>query len=151
MALALSFAGLYQFAVYFNDVNGLAASFLMNLSMSILYISLLFKRPNLSGLSYGAAWFKMLGTMSGALFSFIWWPRQFESGILVRPPFVHEPINFHMLYFLYLLIPMLDGLYTSVPASSRRRSVPRRDAIRWSCSVERPSRCHRCRQASSAT
>ena len=107
-----SVVGLYAFCTYFNDVYGLAASFLMNFSMIIMFIALLFKRPDLKGLPYGAAWGKMIGTVAGAAFCYHWWPMQFDAnGTLVRPPFVKQPPNAFLLYFLYVTIPLIDCLY----------------------------------------
>jgi len=111
-SILASVAGLYAFATYFNDVYGLALSFLMNFAMSILFIAMLFARPDLRGLPYGAAWWKMVGTLAGAVFCYIWWPMQFDAtGTLVRTPFIQQPPNSNLLYFLYLTIPIIDLLY----------------------------------------
>jgi hypothetical protein len=111
-SILASVAGLYAFATYVNDVYGLALSFLMNFAMSILFIAMLFARPDLRGLPYGAAWWKMVGTLAGAVFCYIWWPMQFDAtGTLVRPPYVQQPPNSYLLYFLYLTIPIVDLLY----------------------------------------
>jgi hypothetical protein len=111
-SILASVAGLYAFATYINDVYGLALSFLMNFAMSILFIAMLFARPDLRGLPYGAAWWKMVGTLAGAVFCYIWWPMQFDAaGTLVRPPYVQQPPNSYLLYFLYLTIPIVDLLY----------------------------------------
>jgi hypothetical protein len=111
-SILASVAGLYAFATYINDVYGLALSFLMNFAMSILFIAMLFARPDLRGLPYGAAWWKMVGTLAGAVFCYIWWPMQFDAtGTLVRTPFIQQPPNSNLLYFLYLTIPVIDLLY----------------------------------------
>jgi hypothetical protein len=110
-SLLASLAGLYAFTTYFNDVYGLATSFLMNFAMSILFIGMLFARPDLKGLPYGAAWWKMIGTLAGAVFCYIWWPMQFENGTLIRPPGIQQPSNSNLLYFLYVTIPIIDALY----------------------------------------
>ena len=112
VSLVLSVAGLYAFTTYIGDVYGLATSFLMNFAMSILFIAMLFARPDLKGMPYGAAWTKMLGTLAGAVFCYIWWPMQFDqAGILIRPPYVRQPANSNLLYFLYVTIPLIDALY----------------------------------------
>jgi hypothetical protein len=104
--------GVYAFAAYFNDVYGLALSFLINLLMSVLFIAMLFERPDLKGLPYGAAWAKMIGTAAGALFCYIWWPMQFDqAGTLVRAPYIKAPPNFYLPYFLYITIPIVDAVY----------------------------------------
>ena len=105
-------AGVYCFAAYFQDVYGLALSFLINLLMSVLFIAMLFARPDLKGMPYGAAWAKMVGTAAGALFCYVWWPMQFDaSGTLVRPPYIKAPPNQYLTYFLYVTIPIVDLLY----------------------------------------
>jgi hypothetical protein len=111
VSILLSGLGLYSFATYFQDIYGLATSFLMNFAMSVLFIALLFSRPDLKGLPYGAAWTKMLGTLSGAAFCYIWWPMQFSGGTLIRPPGIPQPPNSYLLYFLYATIPLIDFLY----------------------------------------
>lgn len=111
-SLIASVVGLYCFTTYVNDIYGLATSFLMNFVMSLLFIPLLFARPDLKGLPYGAAWTKMIGTAAGAVFCYFWWPMQFDaSGTLVRPPFIHQPPDAYLLYYLYVTIPVIDGLY----------------------------------------
>lgn len=111
-SLLASVLGLYFFATYFNDIYGLAMSFLMNFSMSLLFIPLLFSRPDLKGLPWGAAWSKMIGTLAGAAFCYLWWPMQFDAtGILVRPPYTPQPPNWHLLYFLYVTTFILDVTY----------------------------------------
>jgi hypothetical protein len=103
---------LYFFSKYTGDVYGLMSSFMINFAMSILFINLLFARPDLRGLPAGVGWSKMIGTASGALFCYLWWPSQFDAnGVLIRPPYVMKPSDFHFLYFLFLTIPMIDCLY----------------------------------------
>ena len=110
--LLLSGFFVYYFAKYFNDVYGLALSFMINFVESVLFIALLFARPDLRGIPYGAAWTKMIGTAAGALFCYLWWPMQFDAtGTLIRPPYVQKPQDFNLLYFLYLTIPVIDCLY----------------------------------------
>ena len=111
-SLLASVVGLYSFAVYFNDIYGLAMSFLINFVLSLLFIPLLFSRPGLEGLPYSAAWTKMVGSVAGAVFCYLWWPMQFDAtGTLVRPPYTHQPPNSHLLYFLYVSIFILDLTY----------------------------------------
>jgi hypothetical protein len=111
-ALAFTAIGVYAFAAYFEDVYGLALSFLINLLMSVLFIAMLFERPDLKGLPYAAAWAKLIGTAAGAIFCYIWWPMQFDqTGTLVRPPYSHKPPNFYLPYFLYVTIPIVDAVY----------------------------------------
>lgn len=111
-SILASLVGLYCFEIYFNDIYGVASSFLINLVLSLLFIPLLFSRPDLRGLPYGAAWTKMIGSVAGAAFCYQWWPMQFDrTGTLIRPPYFHQPSNFHLLYFLYVSIFILDLTY----------------------------------------
>jgi uncharacterized membrane protein YpjA len=111
-SLVASLVGLYTFAVYFNDIYGLAMSFLINFVLSLLFIPLLFSRPDLKGLPYSAAWTKMIGSVAGAVFCYLWWPMQFDqTGTLVRPPYTPQPPSSYLLYFLYLSIFVLDLTY----------------------------------------
>ena len=110
--LSASLIGLYSFATYFNDIYGLALSFLINFVLSLLFIPLLFSRPHLEGLPHAAAWSKMVGSVAGAVFCYIWWPMQFnEAGTLLRAPHIAQPPNSHLLYFLYVSIAILDFTY----------------------------------------
>ena len=110
-ALALAASGLTTFEFYFNDVKGVASSMFMNFVMSILFILMLFNRPDLRGMSYGAAWCKMLGTAGSAVFLYFWWPAQFKDGILIGHPNIHEPLTYGFMYFLYVSIFVIDCIY----------------------------------------
>ena len=126
-SILASVAGLYAFATYINDVYGLALSFLMNFAMSILFIAMLFARPDLRGLPYGAAWWKMVGTLAGAVFCYIWWPMQFDAaGTLVRPPYIKAPPNQYLPYFLYVTIPIVDGVYIYLHRRQQRINAGRK-------------------------
>jgi hypothetical protein len=61
--LVLAVIGHVTFHNTFNDPDGEDAAFAINLVMSILFVFLLFDRPDLRGLSYATAWLKMLGTL----------------------------------------------------------------------------------------
>ncbi len=108
--------GIWLFMIYFNDVYGVASSMIMDILMSTLFIGLLFKRPDLRGLSYAGAWLRMLGNALGFAFCFFWWPEQFVDGelcatVLRETVMIQEPKNFIFLNFLYIVIPVLDCLY----------------------------------------
>ena len=119
--------GVYCFAAYYEDVYGLSLSFLINLLMSVLFIAMLFARPDLKGLPYGAAWAKMVGTLAGALFCYIWWPMQFDAaGTLVRPPYIKAPPNQYLPYFLYVTIPIVDGVYIYLHRRQQRINAGRK-------------------------
>jgi hypothetical protein len=126
--LILSFLGVYMFSLYFYDVYGLAVSFMMNLLMSVLFIPFLWARPNLRGISYPAAWAKMLGTFAGgAVFCYLWWPLQFADGKLVRYPYWPEPNRpFLFLIYLYLSILIFDLLYIYLVRQRRLELMPGR-------------------------
>ena len=119
--MLLAGLALYFFSRYTGDVYGLASSFMINFAMSILFINLLFSRPDLRGLPAGVGWSKMIGTASGALFCYLWWPTQFDAnGVLIREPFVMKPDDFGFLYFMFLTIPVIDGLYIYLHHQQRK-------------------------------
>lgn len=120
LALALAASGLTTFEFYFNDVKGVASSMFMNFVMSILFIFMLFNRPNLRGMSYGAAWCKMLGTAGSAVFLYFWWPAQFKDGILIGHPNIHEPLTQGFMYFLYISIFVIDCIYLALFTQRRK-------------------------------
>jgi iron complex outermembrane receptor protein len=107
----LSAVGLCGYTWYFGDYTGTASSMSMNLSMSILFIFMLFQRPDLRGLSYPAAWLKMIGTGSASLFLVTWFPAQFPDGRLIKHPEVLRPPSFLFLYFVYTSIFLFDCTY----------------------------------------
>ena len=129
-SLVLSFLGVYSFCLYFYDVYGLAVSFIMNLLMSVLFIPFLWARPNLRGISYPAAWAKMLGTFAGgAVFCYLWWPLQFADGKLVRYPYWPEPMRpYWFLIYLYGTILIFDLLYIYLVRERRRELAISRSA-----------------------
>jgi len=121
VSLMASVGGLYLFETYFNDIYGVASSFLINLVLSLLFIPLLFSRPDLKGLPYGAAWTKMIGSVAGAAFCYLWWPMQFDqAGVLIRPPYLQQPPSFHFLYFLYVSIFIVDLTYIHLYRQRRK-------------------------------
>ena len=54
--------GHWTFSRAFQDLGGEEAAFSINLIMSFLFVLLFYSRKHAYGLSYGAAWTKMLGT-----------------------------------------------------------------------------------------
>lgn len=121
VGMALAGLTLYFFSKYTGDVYGLASSFMINFAMSILFINLLLSRPDLRGLPAGVGWSKMIGTASGALFCYLWWPTQFDAnGVLIRAPFVTKPTDFDFLYFMFLSIPVIDCLYIYLHHQQRK-------------------------------
>ncbi len=116
--LTLCGTGLYTFTFFYGDSTGAASSMTMNLVMSILYIFMLFGRyDDLRGLSYEAAWCKMIGTGAGSVFLYFWLPRQYVNGILYdwnntpHQPTIHQPSTFSHMHFLFISIFLIDCTY----------------------------------------
>lgn len=66
--VVLGFVGQYLFVADYLDRLGLVVAFLINLVMSIAFIFLYFaRRDDRRGISVGAAWFKMLGTLGTSI------------------------------------------------------------------------------------
>jgi hypothetical protein len=61
-AVAMAFGGELVYASYTQDLNGVVSALLINLVMSVLFIHMLFTRASLRGISFAAAWTKMLGS-----------------------------------------------------------------------------------------
>ncbi|MGD8496567.1 MAG: hypothetical protein PVF05_10280 [Gemmatimonadales bacterium] len=62
LCLGGAFAWHLTFTRAFDDPHGYLSAFIINLLMSILFVRFAFDRPDQRGLSYGGAWFKLLGT-----------------------------------------------------------------------------------------
>jgi hypothetical protein len=58
----MGLVGQYTFVADYTDRLGLVAAFVINLVMSIAFVTMYFDRPDRRGISRGVAWFKMLGT-----------------------------------------------------------------------------------------
>jgi hypothetical protein len=71
-AIVLAFVFHYTFHSFVTDPDGGAAAYLINLIMSILFLFLAFMRRDLHGISFCAAWTKMLGTGLMSLRDLIW-------------------------------------------------------------------------------
>ena len=133
LTLFCSAVALFNFTIYFNDIKGVTSSMTMNLTMSVLYILMLFHRPDMRGLDYRAAWAKMFGTAGGSVFLYFWWPKQFnESGLLldvanngaatVHQPEIHAPYSYTYMLFLYLGILFFDLVYIYL-LTQRRKAI----------------------------
>jgi hypothetical protein len=61
--------GLYTFHLQYRDILGLVGAFIINLVMSVTFIAFYFARREQGGrgLSVGAAWFKMVGTLGTSI------------------------------------------------------------------------------------
>jgi hypothetical protein len=84
-------------------------AFIINMGMSILFVFMLFARPDLRGLSYPVAWLKMLGTACESIMC-IWW----------MPAKHPEITNFSFFYFLYITTFLFDCIYIAQLSAARR-------------------------------
>lgn len=111
LCLAGAFGWHLTFTEAFNDPHGYMSAFIINLVMSVLFVSLAFERPDGRGLSYGAAWFKLLGT---GIISF--------ANVFML---VQDPGYDGFWFFLFGGIFLFDVTYVYVlHQGNRRRSVP---------------------------
>jgi hypothetical protein len=79
------------------DHSGEESAYSINFIMSVLFVFMYFNRRDLKGLSYGAAWAKMLGTGIMALATFI--------------AFLHQGGTHYFLEYLFACIFLFDVLY----------------------------------------
>jgi hypothetical protein len=91
--------GNWTFRRAFQDQEGAIAAYIINFIMSILFVFLFYSRKDGHGLSYGAAWTKMLGTGILSLTSAI---------IFIS----HPTAEFAFMLFLFASILLFDVLYT---------------------------------------
>jgi hypothetical protein len=97
----------YFFRAHFYAPDGYDNAFIINFIMSLLFVQLFFLRsPGLLGLSYGAAWAKMLGT---ALLSIIF-------GLQRSQP-MHR---YNFMIFIYVSTFFYDVIYIALLAQARR-------------------------------
>ncbi len=84
---------------------------------------MIYFRPDLKGLSYPAAWLKMIGTASGALLCVWWYPAQFSDGLRIPSleigQEIPEPPVYGYLYTIYILIFLIDWLYIYLLRNAR--------------------------------
>jgi hypothetical protein len=62
LTFIMAATGNWTFRGAFDDEDGVLAAYMINFIMSILFVSLFYSRKDGHGLSYGAAWTKMIGT-----------------------------------------------------------------------------------------
>ena len=108
--LLFSGIGLYHFCVYTYDVFGMLSGLMLAVYMGVQFIGLLFRRPDLRGLSYPFAWCKLVGNLAATLWTIGWLPAQFEAGA-PAPGGIPGPPRWDLLLFFLVLIPILDSLY----------------------------------------
>jgi len=103
--LLLAGIGHITFHYTYHDPGGQEVAFTINLVMSVLFVFLLFDRPNLQGLSYAAAWLKMLGTL---ILSAV------NTALMYK-----EPRRYGFYLFLFATIFLFDALYVYLLTEAR--------------------------------
>jgi len=103
--LLLAAIGHITFHYTYHDPGGQEVAFAINLVMSILFVFLLFHRPDLRGLSYAAAWLKMLGTL---ILSAV------NTALMYK-----EPRRYGFYLFLFATIFLFDVLYIYLLTQAR--------------------------------
>jgi hypothetical protein len=97
-----------MFIMNFDDENGILTAWVLNLIMSVLFIDLVRLRRRGAGLSYSAAWFKLLGSALNAVWA-----------ILMLKPL--EPA----LLALFVFVILLDLVYIWMLGRARAAPVER--------------------------
>lgn len=112
LTLGLCFVAQFSFVLTFGDLLGFIVAFIINLIMSALFIAMFFdRRPHYTGLSYPAAWLKMLGTACTSI-------QCAELFPAIRP----DVPSWGFLYFLYILIFGLDATYVALLHRVRKQA-----------------------------
>ena len=113
LLLVVCFIGQLTFVLTFGDLLGFIVAFVINLVMSALFIVMFFERsPHLTGLCYPAAWLKMWGTACTSI----------QCAALL-PALRPDVPSWGFLYFLYVAIFVLDGVYVALLYRARRSAV----------------------------
>ena len=105
LALATSCAAVLLISAEFHDWGGVYAAFGQNLMMSVLFITMLYRRRSVRGQSVGIAFCKLLGTALASL-AFYQYTAISRRSVLLP--------------FLYLAILGYDGLYLILVAIQQR-------------------------------
>lgn len=114
LLLLACFVGQLTFVLTFGDLLGFIVAFVINLIMSVLFVFMYFeRRDDLLGLSYGAAWLKMVGTLCTCVQCAVLLP-------ILRP----DIPSWGFLYFLYVAIFAFDALYVFLLGRRRRQLRP---------------------------
>jgi len=103
--LVLAAIGHITFNYTYQEHGGQEGAFIINLVMSILFVFLFFDRPGLRGLSYAAAWLKMIGTLILSLGNF---------ALMYK-----EPKKYCFFFFLFATIFLFDVLYVYLMTQAR--------------------------------
>jgi len=98
LTLILSFGAVLSITHQFKDWNGKYAAFGQNFMMSVLFVSMLLRRNNVSGQSMYIALFKMFGTLLPSILFFIHFPSAPLLNFLYITIFTFDLIYVFMLY-----------------------------------------------------
>jgi hypothetical protein len=98
LTLILSFGTILSITYEFKDWDGKYAAFGQNLMMSVLFISMLLNRRDVSGQSIYIALFKMLGTLLPSILFFLRLPTSALLNLLYVSIFIFDLIYLAMLY-----------------------------------------------------
>jgi len=97
LALLTSFSGILAISYEFADWDGKYAAFGQNLMMSILFVSMLLKRPDLRGQSIYIAVLKLVGTLLPSILFFLKFPNSILLNFLYVSIFIFDVIYLVML------------------------------------------------------
>jgi hypothetical protein len=98
LTLILSFCAVLFITYEFKDWHGKYAAFGQNFMMSVLFVSMLLRRNNVSGQSMYIALFKMFGTLLPSILFFMHFPSSFLLTFLYIAIFTFDLIYVFMLY-----------------------------------------------------
>ncbi|KAA5547999.1 hypothetical protein F0145_07565 [Adhaeribacter rhizoryzae] len=86
-------------SIEFEEFIGYYAAFGQNLLMSVLFISMLFRRNSLGGQSAYIALFKMLGTILASIIFYLYFPKSYLLLLLFLAIFIYDLIYLFLLTF----------------------------------------------------
>ncbi len=98
LGLILSFTAILSITYEFQDWDGKYSAFGQNLMMSVLFVSMLLRRNNVSGQSIYIAIFKMIGTLLPSILFFMLIPSSPLLNFLYIAIFIFDMIYVVMLY-----------------------------------------------------
>jgi hypothetical protein len=98
LALVSSFFAILAVTIEFKDWDGKYAAFGQNLMMSVLFVSMLLRRGDVSGQSVYIALGKMLGTLLPSILFYLRYPASVLLNFLYIAIFIFDLIYFVMLY-----------------------------------------------------
>jgi hypothetical protein len=115
VALVLAFVGNLTFERFHHQEAAPLSGLIINFVMSILFVFLLFERPGLRGISWGAALFRVAGN-SLIFFANIFLLREDSTGVRDFALFLFSGTALFDCIFLSLLYARRHALQTAVPA-----------------------------------